>query len=437
MLTRIAFRNVRVHWKQSLAALLSISVAFICFVVFQGYMLNVAGQYLDGYRNRSMYGDVLVQNSLAYSDQGKSDPWKFNLTFEQQQKISKLLESRKNQIVDHVRFLVFSGLISTGSISKIFWGQSFDVQSGAHVRSQWAWNTLYGKPLHLAGSDSAIMLGQSLAAQLGCEPDQVIHSLRIEGGYPSVDRPFHCRRPDVQLSVTTQVGNLNALDFTIEGLVDGGYKDIDSRYLTISIEQAQKLLNTDQISFWTIKLNDDVDVKKWIQDLDQEVKLVDPNLRAVSWIDHEFGEIYLKTMSLLNIFRNFVTVVVAFISVLSVMNTMVKIVKERTREIGTLLSLGFQRGQVLSIFLQESLFLAFLGSIVGALLGAFLSLIVNHMGISYKAGILSEAVPFQILIDPELYLFAFCLLIGVTVATSYFSCRGTIQKKIVDCLGHV
>lgn len=437
MLHLIAIRNVKVHWKQSLAALLSISAAFFSFVLFQGYMLDVKRMYLDGYRNRSMYGDVIIENKIVTTPEAQKDPWKYTLSPSDQEIIAKAIEKRSSDIQGHVRFLNFQGLIATGVSSKIFLGQAYDVDMGAKVRAQWAWNTLYGTPLHKTDVASPVVLGQALARQLGCNPVQKIYSLRRDGGYPEVDRPFECRRPDLQMSVTTESGNLNAMDFQVVGLMDSGYKDIDTRFLMIPLPLAQQLLNTHQLSFWSVKLKDNIDSKAWIENFNADISGQNPELHAVDWKEHVFGDIYRKTMSLLNIFRNFVTIVVAFISVLSVMNTMVKIVKERTREIGTLLSLGFQRGQVLGIFLLEAFFLGLLGCTVGAVASVIISILLNHSGITYKAGLLSQPIYFQVLIDPGLYLAALALLLTVTVLTSFVACRSTVQKKIVECLGHV
>ncbi len=437
MLYLIALRNVKVHWRQSLAALLSISAAFFSFVLFQGYMLDVRWQYLDGHRNRTMYGDMIIQNKLANSVEAQKHPWAFNLSSSDQAVISQALDKRKEEIEGHVRFLNFQGMVANGKASKIFLAQAADVEMGAKVRDNWAWNVVYGEPLQITRISNPVVLGQGLARQLGCAPDQKIYSLRAEGGYPSETRPFHCRRSDFQFSVTTEKGNLNAMDFEVSGLMDAGYKDIDTRYVMMPLNLAQKLLSTDRITFWTAKLKDPKNSTHFIEDLNREISAANPQLQAVDWRDHRLGELYNRTMSLLNIFRNFVITVVAFISVLSVMNTMIKIVKERTREIGTLLSLGFQRTQVLGIFLLESTLLAAMGCTVGAAFSLLATGVINHAGITYKAGLLSQPVHFRIMVDSGLYAFAVALLLTLTVATSYLTCRSTIRKKIVECLGHV
>jgi putative ABC transport system permease protein len=437
MLHLIALRNVRVHWKQSFAAFMSISAAFLCFVVFQGYMLDTHNLYLDGYRNRSMYGDLIIQDKAAISSEGQRDFWRHEVSLADQQSIQKILEQHKDEIEVTVRFLTFQGMISTGNSSKIFVASAHDVAEGAHMREQWKWNVLYGLPLHETKLPNPVLLGQSLATQLACDPDQVEYTLLPEGGYTAKERAFHCRRADMQLSVTTHSGQLNAMDFEVAGLIDAGYKDVDSRYLSMPLPLAQTLLNTNTISFFTVKLKPQIPSGPWITQINKEISAVNPQIIAMDWTKHPVGDLYRKTMSLLNVFRNFVTIVVALISILSVMNTMVKIIKERTREIGTLLSIGFQRHQVLRIFLYEAAFTGLTSCIAGAAMSILVSLALNSLHIPYKAGLLSEPVLFRIEIDPTLYLFATALLVVVTTLASYISCRSTLNKKIVDCLGHV
>jgi putative ABC transport system permease protein len=58
-----------------------------------------------------------------------------------------------------------------------------------------------------------------------------------------------------------------------------------------------------------------------------------------------------------------------FIASLSIVNTMVMSIVERTREIGILKSLGAEEGQIRILFLVESAAIGFIGSVAGLLLG--------------------------------------------------------------------
>jgi len=64
----------------------------------------------------------------------------------------------------------------------------------------------------------------------------------------------------------------------------------------------------------------------------------------------------------------FVAVVMGTGAVFGAMNTMYAVVAARTREIGTLRALGFSRRSVLFSFVTESVFLAFVGGVLGCLL---------------------------------------------------------------------
>ena len=90
-LYRIAFRNVLLNFRHSLAAVLSITAAFFAVVVFEGYISYVSQLYLTSYEYRSMLGNVLVENKFLQSKEGRSDPWKYYITKDQQNKITGFL----------------------------------------------------------------------------------------------------------------------------------------------------------------------------------------------------------------------------------------------------------------------------------------------------------------------------------------------------------
>jgi putative ABC transport system permease protein len=72
--------------------------------------------------------------------------------------------------------------------------------------------------------------------------------------------------------------------------------------------------------------------------------------------------------SILRSLANFVALVMGVGAVFGAMNTMYAVVAARTREIGTLRTLGFSRRSILLSFLIESVFLALIGGAVGCLL---------------------------------------------------------------------
>ena len=432
---RIAFRNVVKNWRHSLAAIISISAGFISIVIFQGYIIDVGHMYVVGFTNRAMYGDLLVENPELENKEGRLDPMSYFLDESGQLKLQTYLDKHRDQVKSRVRFLPASGMVSNGRNSLIFLALGYDVPEGLVTRADvWAWDALYGQPLHVAGDPNGVMLGQSLGHLLGCEPVKTGEQLVQNKGYKAEVRPFHCAKDQVQLTATTESGQMNAIDLNVVGLLDGGYRDVDEKWMKTSIANTQMLLNTKKVRHVSILLNDGVDVAGFRSDLNSYFQGEGLPYRAVRWQDHPFGEFYQKTMSFLNIFNVFIVVVIMTISGLSVFNTMIKIAKERTKEIGTMRSLGFTGRVVSLVFMFEALFLSGFGILIGAVSGLIFTALINHAGITYRAGLLSEPVLFKIAISFSSYLESLILLSVLSVVTSWIATRHIVRGQIAENL---
>lgn len=435
VLFRIAAKNVGLHWRHSLAAIISISASFVSLVVFQGYMQDVNLMYLETFRSRLMYGDVIIENEMMQKEEGKGDPLKYTLSEEEQLKIQSILNSWSHHIDSSVRFLSVDGIILGDSTSTIMKGYGYDVVSGAKMRGeQWAWNTVYGLPLQQVDASSSLIVGQSLAQILGCSPIKKEKIVNGVAGYEAKDRPFSCVAPLMQLIATTQHGQLNATNLEVKGLVDAAYKDIDNKFVAMDLDQAQSLLNTKALSYITVKFHDSSIADKLINQFNESMNKSHPQIKMLRWQDHPVGDIYLRTMDLLSVFRNFVVIIIITIAGLSIFNTMLKVVKERTREIGVLQSLGFWSWHIATIFTIESALLALFGSLIGALSAVSMTFILNLLGIVYKAGILVEPVRFHVLIDPGLYISSMVLLSFLSILTAVLAVRSNLNRQASDNL---
>ncbi len=436
-LISLAFRNVRVNWRHSLSALLSVVAAFYSIVFFEGYIRDVGDLYYDGYHSRNMFGDFVIENAKAQSPEGRAEPFMFAVTSPEQTALKEFATKHADIVEASARFLNLQGMVTNGKTSVIFFGKSMDIEEGKKIREpDWGWNALYGKPLHMVSNPNSILVGQILGRSLSCHT-KAVQIMSPEKGYIAEERPFDCDSPQVQLSVTTESGQLNAMDFDVAGFVDGGYQEIDNRYVMMPLPAAQQLMNTDKVSYVTFLMKDEKYGSQFQKLFNEEVSSKFPDLRLTRWQDHPVGELYRKSIDLLSVFRNFVVIIIISITTLSVANTKIKSIKERTKEIGTLRSLGFSAGSIRNIFMWESFFLSAFGVLIGAAAALVTSFMVNHAGIYYKAGLLSMPVPFHVKADPTVYLIAAIVLILIGVVVTASVCRGTLRKKIVENLGHV
>lgn len=438
ILTRIAYRNVKKNWRHSLSALLSLSTAFVVLVLFDGYMYDIKKMNIEFFQYRNEMGHFFIQDPRVFSKAGIAEPWKFYINEKDQQTLDVFFQQNSNFIKAKVRFLDFQGLITNGQQSTIVLGRGSDVDESRKIRNtRWEWNAIYGVPLYLSKEPHNILLGQGLAKRLGCKWQKDAHLKISLGYYQNINRPFDCPRVDLQISTLTYEAQLNALDVNTVGITDGGIKEIDDTFAVMSLESAQDLLNTKLISFLSVELQDPNNYDLIAQRFKETVQISAPQLQISKWQNHPYGAVYRKTIDFLAIFKNFVTVVILVISTLSVINTLIKMIKERNKEIGTLRSLGFKSREVLNIFICETFFLTTLGSSIGLVVSASLAWILNSFKIMYKAGMLSEPVLFQISLTWSGYLTAFLVLTSVGLLSCLITTKKTLSLKVIENLNHI
>jgi putative ABC transport system permease protein len=434
---KIAFRNVRKNWRHSISALLSISASFVSLVLFDGYIKDLKSMYQDSFQHRSMLGDFIIEKPQIHSQEGASEPWKFQITEAEQKDIDSFFAGSAPEVNNRVRFINFSGMITNGMQSSIFIGRGYDIKEGERVRGKnWSWNTTYGKPLHTSEEGGNAILGQGLARKMGCSWTPVNFNV-YSGGYEPVERPFECPNKSLQISTMTASGQLNALDVNVLGLIDAGYRDIDDRYFLTSLETAQAITNSKDVTMISVQLKEGASHSEFLKKFRSHIEKTNPDLKIMTWVEHPVGETYVKSLDILSVFRNFVVIVILVISVLSVINTLIKIIKERSQEIGTLRSIGFTSLQVVQMFVYETLLLSLVGICIGIVLSVVFTLTLNGVHIRYKAGMLSEPVLFKISMDFLDYARACAVLMVVSLLACLYSTRQEIRKKVVENFSHV
>ena len=430
-LFKIAFRNLTRQWKYSLAAFLSIVTGFLSLCLFRAYMVDIAHMYVESYQHRSMYGHFLIEK-----DTPSEDPWDRLLGIAEQQFIERWMSHHASEIKERVRFLRATGIVSNGTSGTLFIAKGYDVESGARLRGEsWAWDTAAGEPLHITKRPTPIVIGKTLGSILECET-KASRLYSKFGGYSAEIRPFTCPETRLQLNVTTPSGQANSIEGNVVGLIDGIFKEIDSKLINMNLGDMQRLFDTKALTHYTVELKDDTQVDRLMEDLRREARAIGLALRVIRWQDHKEGDIYVRTMELLSIFRNFVVSIMLAISGLSVFNTFLKIVNERTREIGTLRSLGYQKSDVSFLFLTEAGLLAVFGVIVGAALSTLSTWAINSAAILYKAGMLSEPVPFRIAYDFGVYSTSAVFLVVIAVVAAVGAVASTVRRPIHENLIH-
>jgi len=154
---------------------------------------------------------------------------------------------------------------------------------------------------------------------------------------------------------------------------------------------------------------------------------------------YESASDILKFESALNIITLVAVLILFFIIVVGVVNTLRMTIRERTREIGTMRAIGMQQRDVRNAFLLEIMFLTFFASLVGIVM-AFAAM----WGVSRLSFDVIDNPLGMLLVDSHIYFlptalgvfFNVMLIMVIAFITAYFPARRAAALKAAEALRH-
>ena len=155
------------------------------------------------------------------------------------------------------------------------------------------------------------------------------------------------------------------VEFIIRGVCTGG----DEKSLYFHHDYLNELVPAwakDKSGMFSILANSPADVPRIAQAVDSMFVNTDAPTKTES--EREFGLSFQAMMGNVKQFMYGIMGAITFSLLLVMANTMAMSVRERTREVGTLKALGFQRGTIAWLFVGESLVMALLGAALGVTL---------------------------------------------------------------------
>ena len=259
-------------------------------------------------------------------------------------------------------------------------------------------------------SGTEIILGRGLAENLGVQVGET-----------------------VVLLTTTRAGGINAVECTVRGLFTSVSKAYDDSALRVPMPLAERLLRVAGSHRWILALADTRYTTETLLAL--RGKFPESGLEFVPWYD--LADFYKKTTALLTRQIAVVELIIAAIIVLSISNTMMMSVLERTTEIGTCLAIGRRRRQIMLQFVYEGLTIGLLGGLLGLTLGCVLAVLISNVGIPMPPPPgMSQGYSGEIMLTGALLIKACGLAIGTTILASLYPAWRASRLEIVDALRH-
>src|SRR5713226_4092559 len=153
-----------------------------------------------------------------------------------------------------------------------------------------------------------------------------------------------------------------SVEFIIRGVCTGG----DDKTLYFHHEYINELVPAwakNQVSTFSILANSAADVPRIAQTVDSIFINTDAPTKTES--ERDFAISFETMMGGVKQFMYGIMAAIGFSLLLVMANTMAMTVRERTREVGMLKALGFQRGTITGLFVGEALVVTTLGALIG------------------------------------------------------------------------
>ena len=167
--------------------------------------------------------------------------------------------------------------------------------------------------------------------------------------------------PGQRITLKSPIYNAS-VEFIIRGIYTGG----DEKTLYFQYDYLNELVPAwakDNVSTFSIVTNSAEDVPRVGRAIDSIFANTDAPTKTES--EREFALSFQTMMGGVKTFLYAIMAAITFSLLLVMGNTMAMTVRERTKEVGTLKAIGFQRGTITALFLGESLVVACIGAAIG------------------------------------------------------------------------
>ncbi len=413
ILARLALRNLLRQRRRTALTLMVVVAGFLALSLAGGFM----AQTFQGLSDAAIRGGLghlqVLPPGAMEGDEAQS--LEKSLPDGEALAARLRLDPAVAEVLPRIQFM---GLLSSGAKSVAFLGTAVDpVLEPRHMASAEA---LKGGALAPGGAGSRwlsaepsardVILGVGLARALGATVGT-----------------------SLTLMSTTRDGALNAVDVEVAGLQDLGLRELNDRFLTVSLATAGQLLDAGPArSRLSVVLKRPQDTA-----LEQaRIQALLPGASVKPWF--ELASFYRQVKLLYFAIFGFMGLVLFLVVLLATANTLLMSVMERVREFGVLRAMGLQSGQLLALLQWEGAFLGLMGIALGlaATLVLRAGLNVLHLQMPAPPGT-SHGYELNIHFVPLVYLVV-AIGLQVTIQVSaLFPGLKAARLRIVEALRHV
>ncbi len=444
-LVKVAFRNVGRNKRRALITIITVFLG-VSVVMSARALLNGLQREFRSALIRKMHGELQVHRK-GYQDTLEANPYKILIPF-----TSEIIESIKNSpgITEVTPRLRVMGLLNhqksqstTPVIITAINSQSELVvcprlkdalQSGELLQSskERQTETLRDEDLSEAkGLDETTspteIKSQSNANATGN------HQIMVT---PSLLRGLQAQIGDEVVVLLQDKANMQqAIVAHITGVIDYALPNAQARMAWMDFSTIQTTLGlqgqTSEIAIRTT--TDETDkLELYKQEL---IRRLPADHIVETWL--EIGGFFRDVMNLQNMIFNIVLLIVFMIVISAIINTSLMTVMERTREIGTLMALGYRRIHIVFLFLCESAVIGFAGGITGITLISLILAYLNQKGVVFAIPGQSVTTVLFPFVTVNFVIEVFVLALSAALGASFYPAYRASHMRPVQALSAV
>lgn len=243
--------------------------------------------------------------------------------------------------------------------------------------------------------DKAI-LGSELARMLGARVGDVVTVYSAANIQKMLREIDHAEQEGKQTDAKALREMILPMDLEVTGIFESGRYPIDSDYLLVPLHIAQEVYGLDgAVHGLSVKTQDRYRANEIRDALDG---ILEPPTMAMTWMDmnKQFFDAVRTERNVMFFILLFIVIVAAF----GIMNTLITVTVQKTREIGIMKALGARTYQIMGVFLAQGVVVGIFGTLTGALFGMAVVQYRNQVRLWLSQALHIEVFP------PSIYQFS-------------------------------
>jgi putative ABC transport system permease protein len=222
-----------------------------------------------------------------------------------------------------------------------------------------------------------------------------------------------------------EVVRFGSRDWKVVGIIESGGSGFESE-IWGDVESLMPAFDRDVFSSVTVRLANPAAFPEMKARME-----ADPRLHVDVKLESDYYQS--QSAQLANVIRVlglFLVIVMSAGAIFGALNTMYAAVGARTREIGTMLALGFTPNSVMASFMIESVLLCFVGGVIGC----FLSLPIHGLSTGTTNWATFSEVAFKFRITPGILAIGLFASIMLGLLGGYFPARNAARRTVTEAL---